>query len=152
MDFAILAGHLLKIVHILFVIAGVGGAMTQLFLLRKFRSASVVEQEASEKMALAVTRYVEFYGLVTALLTGLILAIFTNAFSTGSWLHAKSTLVVVLVGLSHLDLRNLKRMIALRAEGKAAEANQVKNSHLLFGGFNLLLAMLTIVLVVMKPF
>ncbi len=152
MDFEILAGQLLKIVHIVFVIAGVGGALAQLFVLRRFRAATPVEQEASEKMALAMTKYLEFYGLLLALVTGLILGIFTKAFGTGGWLHAKSALVVVLAGLSHIDLRNLKRILALRAAGKVAEAKQVKSSHLLFGGFSMVLTLLIVVLVVMKPF
>ena len=142
----------MKIVHLAFIIAGVGGALAQLFVLRRFRAATPVEQEASEKMALAMTRYLEFYGLLLALVTGLILGIYTKAFGTGGWLHAKSALVVVLIGLSHIDLRNLKRMLALRAAGKVAEAKQVKSSHLLFGGFNMLLTLLIVVLVVMKPF
>ena len=152
MDLEIFAGHLLNIVQIDFVLAGGGGALAQLFVLRRFRDATAVEQEASEKMALAITRNLEFYGLVLALATGLILGIFTKAFGTGGWLHAKSALVVVLVGLSHIDLRNLKRILALRAAGKVAEAKQVKSTHLLFGGFNMLLILLTVALVVMKPF
>ena len=152
MDFNILAGHLLKIVHSLFVLAGVGGAAAQLFLLRRFRAATPAEQDASEKMALALTRYLEFYGLALAFVSGLALGILTQAFGTGGWLHAKSTLVLVLLGLSHVDLRHLKRMIALRAEGKIAEVDQVKSSHLMFGSFNLVLALLAIALVVIKPF
>jgi putative membrane protein len=152
MDVEILAGHLLKIVHIIFVIAGVGGALGQYFVLRRFRSAAPLEQEASEKMALALTKYLEFYGFVLALVTGLVLGIFTKAFGTGGWLHAKSALVLVLAGLSHIDLRNLKRVLALRAAGKVAEARQVKSTHLVIGGFNMLLALLIIALVVMKPF
>lgn len=152
MDFEILTGQLLKIIHVLFVIAGVGGALAQLSLLRRFRTASAAEQEASEKMALAVAKYLEFYGLTIALVTGLVLGIFTNAFGTGGWLHAKSALVLVLTGLAHIDLRQLKRMIALRAEGKVAEADQVKSSHLLFGGFNMLLTLIIVALAVIKPF
>jgi len=68
----ILIGQVLKIIHLVFVITGVGGALVQLFLLRKFRTASATEQEASEKMALAVAKYVEFYGLLLALVTGLL--------------------------------------------------------------------------------
>jgi len=84
--------------------------------------------------------------------SAVISGIVTNAFSTGGWLHAKSTLVVVLTGLAHVDLRHLKRMVALRAEGKVAEAGQVKSKHLLFGSINILLTVIIIALVVMKPF
>jgi putative membrane protein len=152
MNSEILIGHLLKITHIIFFIAGVGGGMAQDFLVRRFRNASTGEQEASEKMAFAVSKYVEFYGLMLALLTGLILGIFTGAFGTGGWLHAKSVLVVVLIGMAHVDLRHLKKIIALRAESKTSEIIQIKSRHLSFGYFNMLLVLLITLLAVMKPF
>jgi len=152
MDFEILAGHLLKIIHLLFVIAGLGAVVAQLFVLRRFRNAAPAEQAASENMALTLTKYLAFYGLTLAFVSGLILAIYTGAFGTGGWLHAKTVLVVLLLGLAHMDLRNLKRIQALRAEGKTAEAQQVKARHLRFGSLSTVLALLVIALVVMKPF
>ena len=152
MNLSILGTHLLKTVHLLFVVVGVGGAVAQLFLLLKYRRATHAETAASENMALTLTKFVEFYGLVLAFVTGLILALMTGAFGTGGYLHAKTTLVVVMLGFSHVELRNLKRMVALRAEGKAAEADQVKQNHLTLGAFSLLMVVVIVFLVINKPF
>ncbi len=152
MDSAILIGNLLKAVHVLFVAMGIGGGIAQNFLLKKFRTASANEAAASERMALAVTKVVEFYGLLIALVTGLIVGIYTGAFGTGGYLHAKTLLVVILVGLSHVDLRNLKRMVALREAGKAEEVDSVKQKHLRFGTISMLFVVVIVLLVVMKPF
>lgn len=152
MNSEILIGNLLKTVHVLFVSMGIGGVIVQAFLLRKFRSASASEAAASERMALAVTKFTESYGFLVAFVTGLILAIYTGAFGTGGYLHAKTLFVVFLLGLSHVDLRNLKRMIALREAGKAQEVDHVKKTHLLFATINLSLILVIVLLVVMKPF
>lgn len=152
MNAEILIGQLLKVTHIIFFIAGAGGGMVQDFLVRRFRHASPGEQEASEKMAFAVAKYVENYGLLLALVSGLVLAFFTNAFGTGGWLHAKTVLVLVLTGMAHLDLRHLKQINALRGEGKTAGIDRIKSKHLAFGLFNMLLVALIALLAVMKPF
>ncbi|NUO78875.1 hypothetical protein HUU05_02280 [candidate division KSB1 bacterium] len=143
---------LLKTVHVLFVSIGIGGILIQGFLLRKFRAAGASEAAASERMALAITKFAESYGLLIAFLTGLLLGIITGEFGGRAYLHVKSLLALVLVGLSHVDLRNLKRMIALREAGKAQEADQVKQKHLHVATVSTVLIVVIVVLVVMKPF
>lgn len=152
MDAAMLSDHLLKIVHVLFVSMGIGGVIAQRHLLMKFRNASPSEAAASERMALALTKFAEFYGFLVAFVSGLILALKTGAFGTGGYLHVKSLLVIFLLGLGHLDLRNIKRMIALREAGKAQEVERVKQTHLLFAAINMVLIVIIVALVVMKPF
>ncbi len=152
MDSQFLTEHLLKIVHVLFVSMGIGGVIAQLHLLKKFRSASPSEAAASERMALALTKFAEFYGFLVAFLSGLVLAIKTGAFGTGGYLHVKSLLVIFLLGLGHVDLRNIKRMIALREAGKTQEVDSVKQTHLLFASFSMVLVVVIVALVVMKPF
>lgn len=152
MNSEILIGNLLKTVHVIFVSMGIGGVVAQVYLLQKFRSASANEAAASERMALALTRFAEFYGFLIAFVTGLVLAIYTSAFSTGGYLHAKTLAVIFLLGLSHVDLRNIKRMIALREAGKTHEVDRVKQTHVLFAAINLALIVVIVALVVMKPF
>jgi uncharacterized membrane protein len=142
---------LLKIVHVLFVAMGIGGVITQNFLVRKFRTASVNEAAASERMALAVARFMESYGLLLALLSGLPLGVLTGDLARG-YLHAKILAVIFLLGLSHVDLRRLKRMIALREAGKAQEVDRVKQTHLLFAAIESALILVIVALAVMKPF
>ena len=151
-SFDLILADLVKTIHLFCIFAGIGGAISQALILQKHRNADAREAEASEKMALVITKFAEFYGLVLAFVTGMILAVITNAFSHGGYLHAKTTLVIVLIGLSHVDLRNLKRMVALRGEGKTAEANQLKQTHLILSKFSLLIAIAIVILVVFKPF
>lgn len=143
---------LVKTAHIFFVSLGLGGILIQSFLLRKFRHAGAGEAAASERMALAVTKFAESYGLMIAFVTGLILGMMTGEFKGRSYLHVKSLLALVLVGLAHVDLRNLKRMIALREGGQAEAADQVKQKHLFFSTVNTVLVIIVVVLVVLKPF
>lgn len=153
-NFQVILADIVKTVHVIFVCAGVGGFLAQMILLQRFKGENVPAQDAaaSENMALALTRYVEFYGLLLALISGFGLAFLIGAFKGAGYLHAKIVLVLVLVGLSHFELRNLKRMVALRAEGKTAELNQLKQTHLSLGMFNLLLVAAVIFLVIDKPF
>ncbi|MEK7726859.1 MAG: hypothetical protein AAB354_00530 [candidate division KSB1 bacterium] len=152
MNSEILSGQLLKIVHLLFVSMGIGGVIAQMHLLKKFRNAAPNEAAASERMALALVRYAEFYGFLVAFVTGLILAIKTGAFGTGGYLHVKTLLVLFLLGLGHVDMRNLKRMIALREAGNVQAVAGVKQTHLLVASLALTLSVVIVALVVIKPF
>lgn len=143
--------NLLKILHLLFIFMGVGGALSQFFLVRRFRQAHPSDAEASEKMAVVLARILEVYGLLFALITGVLLAIKMDAFRNG-YLHVKILLVLIVVGLSHMELVNLKRMVALRADGKAAEATQLKQKHLMLTSLSLVLVVAITFLVVFKPF
>ncbi|MDZ7267967.1 MAG: hypothetical protein ONB48_10305 [candidate division KSB1 bacterium] len=143
--------NLLKTLHLLFIIAGAGGALGQYVLVRRFRQAHTTDAEASEKMALVLTRFLEVYGLLLAFVTGLILAVLTGAFAAG-YLHLKIVLVLIVIALSHLELRNLKRMAALRAQGQGAEAAQLKQRHLWITALALTLLVVIILLVIFKPF
>ena len=153
-NFQVILNDIVKTIHVVFVCAGVGGFLAQMILLHRFKGENVpaAEAAASETMALALTRFVEFYGLLLALITGFGLAFMIGAFKGAGYLHAKIVLVLVLVGLSHFELRNLKRMVALRAEGKIAEVNQLKQTHLSLGMFTLLLVAAVVFLVINKPF
>lgn len=143
--------NLLKSLHLLCIIAGAGGALGQYLLVRRFRQAHTTDAEASEKMALILTRFLEVYGLLLAFVTGLILAFLTNAFAAG-YLHVKIALVLVVIGLSHMELKNLKAMVALRAQGKSAEAAQLKQRHLFVTALALASLVVIVLLVIFKPF
>ena len=143
--------NLLKVLHLFFIIMGVGGALGQFLLVRRFRQAHPSDAEASEKMAVVLARFLEVYGLLFALITGVLLAFKMDAFRNG-YLHVKILLVLIVVGLSHMELSNLKRMVALRAAGKSSEEGQLKQKHLMFTSVSLLLIVVITWLVVFKPF
>ena len=131
---------------------GMGGLLAKRYLLIKFRTAGAGEAAASERMALAIARTVEMYGFLVAFVTGLILAITTGAFGTGGYLHAKTLLVVILMGLGHAITGKIKRMIALREAGQEQEIARLKQTHTLLSGIAVALIVVIVALVVMKPF
>lgn len=121
--------YLLKLLHLLVVVLAVGGAIAQLFILSKYRRASVAEVEASEKVALAIFRAFVFPGTLVAFVLGLVLAGVTGRFAE-PWIHAKLTLVLIWIGLVHMQLRGMKRMAALRAAGDNAALEKTKSVQL----------------------
>ena len=152
---------MVKTIHLLCVFTGVGGFITATIILMKNKGENVAaaDVQASEQMALQITRYVEFYGLVLALITGFGLAFLSDTlgspvgeasrgFLKAGYIHIKIVLVLVLIGLSHFSLRSLKRVVALRTEGKTAEADQLKQTHLSLGNFSLVLIIAIVFLVI----
>ncbi len=119
----------LKVLHLLAVMMAVSGAMAQLFILSKYRRAGSAEAEASEKMALAIFRALAFPGVMVAFLLGLGLAGVMGKF-TEPWVHAKLTLVLIWVVLAHMQLRGMKRLVALRASGDTAALEKTKSVQL----------------------
>jgi protoporphyrinogen IX oxidase len=122
----------LKVLHLIAVTMTVTGAMAQLFILSKYRRAAAAEAEASEKMALAIFRTLAFPGVMIAFLLGLGLAGVTGRFSE-PWVHAKLTLVLIWVVLAHMQLRGMKRLVALRASGDIAALEKTKSVQLNIG-------------------
>jgi putative membrane protein len=119
----------LKVLHLLSVMVAVTGAMVQLFILSKYRRAGAAEAEASEKMALAIFRALAFPGTLVAFVLGLALAGVMGKFAE-PWIHAKMTLVLIWIGLVHMQLRGMKRMVALRAAGDKAALEKTKSVQL----------------------
>src|SRR5574341_1002289 len=115
-----------KVLHLLAVATAVSGALAQLFILSKSRRAGATEAEAGEKMASSIFRGLAFPGVMVALVLGLILAGVMGKFAE-SWLHAKMTLVLNWVVLAHMQLRGMKRMLALRAAGDMAKKKKTKS-------------------------
>ncbi len=119
----------LKVLHLLAVMVTVTGAMAQLFILSKSRRAGAAEAEASEKMASAIFRTLAFPGVMVAFLLGLGLAGVMGRFAE-PWVHAKLTLVLIWVVLAHMQLRGMKRLVALRAAGDTAALEKTKSVQL----------------------
>jgi uncharacterized membrane protein len=114
----------LKLFHLLAVMLAVGGAISQLIMLSKYR-ASAAEAEASERAALAIFRALAFPGVMTAFVLGLALAAVMGKFSE-PWVHAKLTLVLIWIVLAHVQLRGGKRIAELRASNDVATLEKTK--------------------------
>ncbi len=118
-----------KVLHLLAVMMAVSGAIAQLFILSKSRRASTADAEASEKMASAIFRALAFPGVMVAFLLGLGLAGVMGKFAE-PWVHAKMTLVLIWIVLAHMQLRGMKRLVALRAAGDTAALEKTKSVQL----------------------
>jgi putative membrane protein len=118
-----------KVLHLLAVMMTVSGAIAQLFILSKSRRAGAAEAEAGEKMALAIFRTLAFPGVMIAFLLGIGLAGVMGKFAE-PWLHAKMTLVLIWVVLAHMQLRGMKRLVALRESGDTAALEKTKSVQL----------------------
>jgi putative membrane protein len=118
-----------KVLHLIAVMMAVSGAIAQLFILSKSRRAGAAEAEANEKMASAIFRALAFPGVMVAFLLGLGLAGVMGKFAE-PWLHAKMTLVLIWVVLAHMQLRGMKRLVALRASGDTAALEKTKSVQL----------------------
>ncbi len=116
----------LKVFHLLAVLTAIGGAITQLFILSKYRRGNAAEAEASENTALAIFRALAFPGVMTAFVLGLALTMVMGKFAE-PWIHAKLTLVVIWMVLAHMQLRGGKRMTALRASNDLAALEKTKS-------------------------
>jgi putative membrane protein len=119
----------LKVLHLLAVMVAVTGAMAQLFILSKYRHAGAEEAAASEKTALAIFRALAFPGTLVAFVLGLALAGVMGKFAE-PWIHAKLTLVLIWIVLAHMQLRGMKRLVALRASGDSAALEKTKSVQL----------------------
>ncbi len=119
----------LKVLHLLAVMMAVSGTIAQLFILSKYRRANAAEAAASEKTASAIFRALAFPGVMVAFLLGLGLAGVMGKFAE-PWLHAKMTLVLIWVVLAHMQLRGMKRLVALRESGDTAALEKTKSVQL----------------------
>ena len=135
----------IKSLHIVFVASWFAGLF---YLPRIFVNLAMVEpgsQAERERLLLMARKLARFMSIlaVPALLLGLWL--WLGYGFGGGWLHAKLLLVVLLLGYHHACLRILKGF----------ERGENRRSHVWFRWFNevpVLMMLVTVILVVVKPF
>ena len=135
----------IKSLHIVFVASWFAGLF---YLPRIFVNLAMVEpgsQAERERLLLMARKLARFMSIlaVPALLLGLWL--WLGYGFGGGWLHAKLLLVVLLLGYHHACLRILKGF----------ERGDNRRSHVWFRWFNevpVLMMLVTVILVVVKPF
>ncbi|MEY2631774.1 MAG: hypothetical protein RIR00_428 [Pseudomonadota bacterium] len=135
----------LKALHIAFVVSWFAGLF---YLPRIFVNLAMVPADSvaeRERLLLMAGKLYRFVTPIGALAVGLGLWLWIEYGFSGGWLHAKTTLVLILVGY-HLYCGQLMRQFA-------AGANQ--RSHVWFRFFNelpVLVLFAVVFLVVLKPF
>ena len=137
----------LKALHIVAIVCWFAGLF---YLPRLFVYHAMSEDQTSRErfcvMERKLYRGIMMPSMIATLLFGIgMIAMNPGSFATGGWLHAKLTLVVVLIGYHHLCGAQLKRF--------ARDENN--RSHVFYRWFNefpVLLLLAIVILVVVKPF
>ncbi len=137
----------LKALHIVAIVCWFAGLfyLPRLFVYHAM-SEDQMSRERFQTMERKLYRGIMMPSMIATLLFGIgMIAMNPGLFATGGWLHAKLTLVVVLIGYHHLCGAQLKRF--------ARDENN--RSHVFYRWFNefpVLLLLAIVILVVVKPF
>ncbi|KRW74181.1 protoporphyrinogen oxidase HemJ [Stutzerimonas nitrititolerans] len=137
----------LKALHIVAIVCWFAGLfyLPRLFVYHAM-SEDQLSRERFQTMERKLYRGIMMPSMIATLLFGIgMIAMNPGLFATGGWLHAKLTLVVVLIGYHHLCGAQLKRF--------ARDENN--RSHVFYRWFNefpVLLLLAIVILVVVKPF
>ena len=136
----------IKALHIIAIVCWFAGLfyLPRLFVYHA-QSNDPISHERFCVMERKLYRGIMYPSMVAPLVFGLALVVLNPAWLASGWLHAKITLVLLLIGYHHVCGRQLRRFAA----------NQNARSHVFYRWFNELpvLALIAIVvLVVVKPF
>ncbi|WP_312244369.1 protoporphyrinogen oxidase HemJ [Stutzerimonas nitrititolerans] len=137
----------LKALHIVAIVCWFAGLfyLPRLFVYHAM-SEDQLSRERFQTMERKLYRGIMMPSMIATLLFGIgMITMNPGLFATGGWLHAKLTLVIVLIGYHHLCGAQLKRF--------ARDENN--RSHVFYRWFNefpVLLLLAIVILVVVKPF
>jgi uncharacterized membrane protein len=113
----------LLLLHLLGFAAFVGGAVAQQQLMKRSALPGVppAVRDAYERASAAVSTKVELTGLFLQVLSGVGAVVVLPGFLQQHWLHAKLTVVLVLLVLAHVEMINARKVVKARqARGEAA--------------------------------
>ena len=136
----------IKALHIVSVVCWFAGLfyLPRLFVYHA-QSQDSISQERFVIMERKLYRGIMLPAMIASLVFGIWLLSLTPGFLSQGWMHAKLTLVVLLVGYHHMCGAQLKRFA--RGENK--------RSHVFYRWFNevpVLVLLAVVILVVVKPF
>jgi uncharacterized membrane protein len=89
-----------------------------------------------ERLAAAIVTMIELPALLAQIATGVVFLVLSPMWLTQGWLHGKLTCVVVLLGLSHAEMFNARRIVKARVaggDGASVEIARRKARHATFG-------------------
>ncbi|CAK9892580.1 MULTISPECIES: protoporphyrinogen oxidase HemJ [Pseudomonas] len=136
----------IKALHIVSVVCWFAGLfyLPRLFVYHA-QSQDSISQERFVIMERKLYRGIMLPAMIATLVFGIWLLSLTPGFMSQGWMHAKLTLVVLLIGYHHMCGAQLKRFA--RGENK--------RSHVFYRWFNevpVLVLLAVVILVVVKPF
>lgn len=112
------------LLHLVGFVVFVGGALGQRLLLARSSAAGLAAttRDTLEQLASFAASKIELPGILAQVLSGVALIALAPGFLKLHWIHAKLTVVLVLLVTAHLDSINAKRIVRARAaKGEAAE-------------------------------
>ena len=144
----------LKILHISAFVLGLGAAATKFIIISsQRRSEDARRVQVSEELALLITQKLESRFLEIAWVLGLILTIIKGEYWSQSWLHAKMTITILMIGLSRMSAASLRKIGKFRTESAPVEKIDAAKSRLnVFGIVMGVLALVAFYLVILQPF
>ncbi|WP_460140813.1 protoporphyrinogen oxidase HemJ [Pseudomonas sp. S2_E01] len=137
----------LKALHIVSMVCWFAGLfyLPRLFVYHA-QSADAISQERFSVMERKLYRGIMGPAMIATLIFGIaLIGLNPSIFSQGGWIHAKLTLVVILIGYHHMCGAQVKRF----ARGENTR------SHVFYRWFNevpVLLLLAIVILVVVRPF
>lgn len=148
-----------RILHILAVVALLGNLVMAPFWRKRLATSGDANTRAVANRSVRVADLLfTLPGWVVALITGLILAFWTDAFSGQGWLHLSLALFVIWLLIWHLGaLRARKAMIteaeaALTREQISPELERQERQWTQWSYISALVALLILILMVIRPF
>lgn len=94
--------------------------------------ADAARDEYERNAAMVVTK-IELPAIFTSVVSGALFFVGTTGLMRQPWLHAKLTIVLVLLVLSHLEMFNARNIVRARERGDASEVAERKKRHALMG-------------------
>ena len=144
----------LKIFHIFAFALGLGSAAAKYVMVLSQRyNVDGQRAQASEELALHLTKKLESRALGVAWLLGLLMTLINGNYWTSPWLHAKMAITIVMIGVSHMSAVVLRRIAKARANAESDDRIQAGKTRLaIFALAMALLSFITFYLVIFRPF
>jgi uncharacterized membrane protein len=118
--------HMVPIVHKVLILlhlvgfaAYVGAGFAQQQFMARSRGAGLAAavRDEYERLAAGILTRIELPAIFAQVVTGVVFVALTPGWLTQGWLHGKLTCVVVLLGLSHAEMFNARKIVKARAAG-----------------------------------
>jgi uncharacterized membrane protein len=143
---------LLILVHLVGFAAYIGAGFAQQQFMSRSRPAGLAPsvRDEYERLAAAIVTKIELPALFAQVATGIAFIALTPSWLTQGWLHGKLTCVVVLLGLSHAEMFNARKIVKARAGRGDAAADEIaarKARHATLGLVGTLAVVVLVVLV-----
>jgi len=152
---ASMAHKILILLHLIGFAAYLGAGFSQQNFLKKSAEVGLAAavRDEYERLAAMVLTKIEVPAMGAQIVTGVAFIALSPVWMQMGWLHAKLACVVALLGLSHAEMFNARKIVKARAAKGDAAAEEIaarKKRHALYGsiGTVLVVAILGLVAVI----